>query len=303
MPHDPAPPPLPPNGIAPGDETGPGGGQADPAPERRQAPRWPGVLDGIFLYLGILLLLALGGGSLATLESLDVRWATIVSQLAFLLVPTLLALRWWREDPRRFLRLRPIRPSVALLSMACTILLLPVLWGLLAALVQWVPGADALEEAILEVLRVEGAGEWALVMTAAVAVPAVCEELLFRGLLLSVFRRRMGTGAALGLQALLFGLIHVHPLRIVPTLLLGLLLGWLALRTRSILAPIMGHAAFNALIVVTAQVPAGEAEAAAPDPGATALVSGIGLILLAAALTGLWMLTRPSAPAGPTSSP
>jgi sodium transport system permease protein len=76
--------------------------------------------------------------------------------------------------------------------------------------------------------------------------PAICEELLFRGLLLSGLRK-LGPTAAVALSALLFGLAHASVYRLLPTAFLGVVIGVTRLRTRSILPGMIIHALNNGL--------------------------------------------------------
>ena len=89
-----------------------------------------------------------------------------------------------------------------------------------------------------------------IVPLAFVVVPAVSEELFFRGLLLPGLAHRIDPRAALGVSALLFGVIHGGPIPIVYATLAGLALGWLRLKTGSVLAPIAAHGAVNAVPVL-----------------------------------------------------
>ena len=80
-------------------------------------------------------------------------------------------------------------------------------------------------------------------------LPPLCEELLCRGFLLSGFRARFGDGKAVWLSAALFGALHMELTLILPTAALGLLLGYVLLRTGSVLAPMLIHAVYNGLLV------------------------------------------------------
>ena len=66
-----------------------------------------------------------------------------------------------------------------------------------------------------------------------VAAP-VLEELLFRGVILQGLLKNQRPWAAIAQSALLFGLIHVNPAQSLRAALMGLLLGWLYYRTRSL---------------------------------------------------------------------
>jgi sodium transport system permease protein len=78
-------------------------------------------------------------------------------------------------------------------------------------------------------------------------VPAVCEETLCRGFLLHSLRPRLGRNGAVILTAVIFGLLHMDPYRLVPTIFLGLLFGWLVVQTGSIYPAMLAHAMNNAL--------------------------------------------------------
>lgn len=80
--------------------------------------------------------------------------------------------------------------------------------------------------------------------------PAICEELFFRGAVLGSLRRGLSPMRALLWQALFFGAAHASLYRIVPTASLGLLLGALTLRTRSLLPAILVHAGYNTVVVL-----------------------------------------------------
>jgi sodium transport system permease protein len=95
---------------------------------------------------------------------------------------------------------------------------------------------------------------WVLVVTMAF-VPAVTEELFFRGYLFSALRARGGAGLAVGVSALLFGLYHLVVTdlfaleRLLPSTLLGLVLGWVCWRSGSVVPSMVLHACHNGALV------------------------------------------------------
>ena len=83
-------------------------------------------------------------------------------------------------------------------------------------------------------------------------VPAVCEELAFRGFILSGLEHQHRTRSAILLSALMFGFLHVLLSlfqQLFNATLLGIVLGLLAVRSRSILPGILFHFLNNALAV------------------------------------------------------
>ncbi|MCB9358007.1 MAG: CPBP family intramembrane metalloprotease [Calditrichaeota bacterium] len=82
-------------------------------------------------------------------------------------------------------------------------------------------------------------------------IPAVVEEHLCRGLMLRGLERETGKWSAILLVAAVFAILHLNPYRLLPTFALGVLLGYLAVRTGSIYPAILGHFvnnAFSALV-------------------------------------------------------
>lgn len=106
---------------------------------------------------------------------------------------------------------------------------------------------DALKKQIREIPF------WMFLLTSAL-VPAVAEEFFFRGFVLSAFRHRLSAVWSIALSALIFGVFHVISgsvlsiERFFPTLLLGLALGLLAVRTGRLWPGIFTHAIHNGLM-------------------------------------------------------
>lgn len=115
------------------------------------------------------------------------------------------------------------------------------------------------------------------------AVPAVCEEIVARGLLCLGLRRRIGAPLAIAIATVAFAALHVSVVRAVPTAVLGTLLGVLTVRAGSVVPAMLAHAINNgvALLLATGRLdPLGEAIGAAPD---LALVAAATLVIL-----GIW---------------
>jgi membrane protease YdiL (CAAX protease family) len=97
--------------------------------------------------------------------------------------------------------------------------------------------------------------KWVLYPIGVVVVAPLAEELLFRGVLLRSLMRRLDSGAAIGISALVFALVHVlgdtGTAYYVPAfLLLGLVSGWRAAVTGNLSQSILLHAGFNLLATV-----------------------------------------------------
>ncbi len=80
--------------------------------------------------------------------------------------------------------------------------------------------------------------------------PAICEEVAFRGFILSGFSESRRFWLAIVLSSLTFGVVHMIPQQVFYATLLGIPLGVLAIRSNSLLPPIIFHLVFNSISVV-----------------------------------------------------
>lgn len=90
-----------------------------------------------------------------------------------------------------------------------------------------------------------GAATTLLTFFTVAALPAVLEELLFRGVLLQPLRR-YGDRVAILLSALLFALCHPSLPQAVNAFLMGLCFGVFAVRSGSLVIPMLIHLVYNA---------------------------------------------------------
>ncbi|MCG6188335.1 CPBP family intramembrane glutamic endopeptidase [Maribellus maritimus] len=93
-------------------------------------------------------------------------------------------------------------------------------------------------------------GWWGAFIKVAVVAPVV-EELIFRGIILQGLRRNYNAFVAVFMSALLFSLYHLNPWQMPATFILGLLLGWIMIRTNNIVLSILGHSINNLLVLLT----------------------------------------------------
>lgn len=94
------------------------------------------------------------------------------------------------------------------------------------------------------------AGAYALSFVAVVFVAPITEELLYRGLGISLLLARAGAPMAVGVTALLFGLGHGLLLSLAAFVWFGIVIAVLRLRTDSIYPAFVVHCTFNALGMV-----------------------------------------------------
>jgi len=116
-----------------------------------------------------------------------------------------------------------------------------------AASIQWF--FPPLPPSVTEILATISSGDmpWWIPFLAFAVAPAVCEELAFRGFLLSGFVRGGRERLAIVLSALTFGIMHMIPQQVFNASLLGLVLGLIAIRSRSLWPGVLFHLTYNGL--------------------------------------------------------
>jgi len=129
---------------------------------------------------------------------------------------------------------------------------------------------------------------WASILTLALVLP-VSEEFLFRGLILHGFLSRYGVRKAILGSALLFALLHGNPWQFVPAVLMGVVLGWCLVRTRSLIPCLFAHIANNSIAFLTPRLELRLPAAASWMTLHPAWVNIGGLVL---ALSGIYLLKR-----------
>lgn len=90
-------------------------------------------------------------------------------------------------------------------------------------------------------------GSMAFAIIYTVLIAPVCEETIFRGLVLTIFDGKLPKWLGILISALVFALIHLpSPIAFIYTLTLGVVLGFVRYRTKSLVPCVLAHIIFNA---------------------------------------------------------
>jgi membrane protease YdiL (CAAX protease family) len=81
-------------------------------------------------------------------------------------------------------------------------------------------------------------------------VPAIIEELAFRGVIQSSLEKVFDARDAWIIQAALFSVLHLLPINFPSHFLMGLCFGYARNRTRSLYPGMLMHASWNAFVVL-----------------------------------------------------
>ncbi len=207
----------------------------------------PSVAEGILC--GILILLIRFFASLSM--SAPSNWnqlalMTAATLIAFVATPAILMAVMLTSDPKKTLMLtRPVVwasvPAAALLAVC----LHPIAIAL-TVLVRTMYPIDAAAFAPFEAI-IQSAPNFLSIVLLMAVLPAICEEIAFRGFILSGMRQTGRPWRAIILTSVLFGIAHGVVQQSMLAMIFGLVLGYIAIRSESILPCIVFHALHNTL--------------------------------------------------------
>jgi sodium transport system permease protein len=178
--------------------------------------------------------------------------AVAAGQVAFILTPPLAMAVALTSSPRRTMRLYWPKPRYLVLAVALVVALNPLVVQLGQLVNYLFPMSEVIKLAFEQMLTQVPSLPIAITLFA--VVPAVCEEFAFRGFILSGLERGHSARSAILLSALLFGFLHVLMSlfqQLFNATLLGIVLGLLAVRSRSIVPGIIFHLINNGWLVST----------------------------------------------------
>jgi membrane protease YdiL (CAAX protease family)/NAD-dependent dihydropyrimidine dehydrogenase PreA subunit len=240
----------------------PGAGKSaeDATPETAVAVDWS-IREAVFVVavavaLQVLMQMALGSTLVRSLTDSGIMLARgsvlalyYGAQICMLL---LLALRRDAGFLEAFrLDAPPDFPSVPLgFSMLVVTWAFSMLYRMAAIAAGWKPPASE-GPSLTELFGSDAVGMSVTVLVVVLIAPVV-EELIVRGVVLGAMERRLGRWWAIVLTALLFATLHGSLWSFVPMTFLGLALGRIASRRRSLWPAIILHVAYNAVIVAPA---------------------------------------------------
>ncbi|HUF76546.1 MAG TPA: ABC transporter permease subunit/CPBP intramembrane protease [Longimicrobiales bacterium] len=254
-----------------------GHGRTGILPEASVVLGFVALLAVLFFYGGVRLQIAFGERGLFAAEWL------------LLFLPALLFVVLGGYDVRRTLSLRPADGRALLAGVLLVAGALPLVWlvGWLQSFVLPIPWE--LLEGLEELVTADSLERFVWLILILALTPALCEEIVFRGVLLGG-TRSLEPWRMIVLNGLVFGAFHLSfqtAIRFLPTALLGMLIAWAVWRTGSIWVGVLMHFVNNASVVALTSAPGlreafSDPEAAPPlwlvPIGAAVLAAGAGLL-------------------------
>ena len=218
-----------------------------------RSPLWPVVVAismGVGLVSASYLLATDAGDGVAEVVGVPVSIiAVTVMSASFAVIGFALSTMRYREPVGAlgFIRTSGIKPYLFAAGMWLIgiVALLVVMQFLIWLGIDFLLPPDTAQQALDE-----ADGNIVIALLLVAVVGPVAEEIFFRGFVLTGLLRRFGVARALLLSSLLFGAFHIDPGAILLTFMLGLVLGWVYLKTGSIWPAIFAHSLHNAVAVL-----------------------------------------------------
>jgi sodium transport system permease protein len=178
----------------------------------------------------------------------------LIPQLVFLSIALLLTFTLTNSPRQTLLLKRPINwwtvPAAALLA----IVLHPAVNWLQVLVLDLYKISPNVQPALEQMSQLLKKADWRLVLLLIAVTPALCEEIAFRGFVLSGLRHLGHKWRAVFFSALLFGFTHGILQQSIIASLVGMVIGFLAVQSGCLLPCMVYHVIHNALGVLGSRI-------------------------------------------------
>jgi len=229
-----------------------------------------GLVGGFILYqgMGSILTVLMFGADLEAMPVDGLRLTTIIGQILFIFLPALFFSKWIYGDISKIISIKLPRLKELMLFVLGIIILSPLLQSYLYIQNYFIErlaesyqffysiknGLDFFNELVektyLNLMSANSFPEMILVIITIAIIPALCEEVLFRGYIQRSFEMKVKPFYAALITAVFFALFHLIPTNIIPLAIIGLYLGYAAYASKSLVIPIVLHFLNNFFAVI-----------------------------------------------------
>jgi uncharacterized protein len=164
----------------------------------------------------------------------------------------------------------------------------------LSGVEQWMKDKEDYADHVMELIMTPETlrGMWLNILIIA-AIPAIGEELIFRGILQKILHNFFRSGhLAVWITSFLFSAIHFQFYGFLPRFILGLIFGYLFLWSRNLWIPVTAHFINNAVPTVGAFIKGWDKINNPVDAGIGTQISGVLVSLTAGILILAWFRRR-----------
>jgi sodium transport system permease protein len=243
--------------------------------------------SALLIFAGIMLLLFYIG---STVQLKSITTGLLITEWGLIFLPVMLSISYFKIDLKQSLQLKwpawMIWPGTLLAGVGAFGFMIWISWIQMRIFPEYEELIKSMQDILnISVLQVHPAiGLFIFALS-----PAICEETLFRGVLLSAFKKRMPGWMSVLAVGCLFGLFHVHLYRLLPTALLGILFSYIVYRSGSLWPAVLAHFVNNGIVFLIVNYPVlleklpWLSEDASPAPLPTLVLSGsfvMGIMLI-----------------------
>jgi sodium transport system permease protein len=180
-----------------------------------------------------------------------------VSQVVCIALPALLMTVLLTSRPLRALMLdRAPNITTCIMAVALAVLLHPIGLQLIAWIRQLYPLQSEILDQAQTLAKLTQAAPWPWLPYVLLGLlPALCEEVAFRGFVLSGLRHLGSKWWAIGLAAVFFGMAHTVIQQSLAAAALGFVIGYISVQSGSLIPCILFHLTYNSLMFTTLRLP------------------------------------------------
>ncbi len=218
--------------------------------------------------LGAILMVLLFGLNIENAPANGMRLITMAGEVLFMLLPALIFTKLVYEDITNIIRAHKVKIIEVALFLSGLIVLFFLFQDYLyiqdfiinklaaqSSIIHSIKSAfdgmnDSVEKTYLNLITPHNFFDKILIVIVIALVPAICEEVLFRGLIQRSFEMKMKPVWAALITGLFFGLFHVNPYALIPLVALGFYFGFAVYTSNSILVSMVLHFTNNFISVV-----------------------------------------------------
>ncbi len=160
---------------------------------------------------------------------------------------------------------RKVSGRGVLLAVAGVLLLQPFIYVVIESIGYLLPYLGKFGESLLEnqaqleqflmfLAEADSVNEFVAVAVVVAVVPALCEEMFFRGYIQKNYMDSLSPAGGIVLTGFVFGLFHLSPANLIPLTFMGWYLGYVYYKTQNLLVPVAVHFGNNFLSLVVLQI-------------------------------------------------
>ena len=203
------------------------------------------LLKTTWLYLALAVIFIFLG---SYVQHRDFYSGIFITEYLIVFLPVILLGLATRVDMKRALRLNKIKLSTIWKTLLLSFALLPII---AASNLIVITILSYFGKVIMPEIPMAKSGSEFLLMFFLVAIsPGICEEMLFRGLVMNAFEGHFNKKTGAIAAAILFGIFHFNIQNIFGPIILGLVFGYLVQATNSIFTGMLSHTFNNGIAVV-----------------------------------------------------